>query len=128
MNQFKSRRKAKRLIYSPAAIAVLALAVVVLAKATWSVYDKYQISASRLGQSDAQLAGVKSQEGTLADSISALSTQAGAEAALRSDFRVVKPGESIAVIVDATDTSAAAVPAPPAGLWARMSAWFGRAF
>ena len=126
IDRFKSRRKAKRLIYSPAAIVVLVLALALLGRSTWDIYDKYRLSEDRLSQADSQLAGLKIQEESLSGSIDSLSTEQGVEAALRTDFRVVKPGESLAVIVG-TATAAPATSSPQ-GFWAGLQSWWSGLF
>ncbi|MDR3557960.1 MAG: hypothetical protein P4L61_00350 [Candidatus Pacebacteria bacterium] len=123
IKQFKSRRKAKRLFYSPTMVIILAIVLVVLAKSTWSIYEKYELSSDKLGQARDQLAALSSQEGQLSQSIAQLSTASGTEAVMRTNFRVVKPGESLAVIIDndATDT---ATTTSPLNFWQRIGRWF----
>jgi len=126
INQFKSRRKAKRLFYSPAMVVVLAIIIVFLARSTWGIYEKYSLSKDRLDQADGQLAALKAQEGDLSRSIAQLSTASGTEAVMRTDFRIVKPGESLAVIVK-TATSVPTTTAPE-GFWGKLGSWLGAFF
>jgi hypothetical protein len=123
IKQFKSRRKAKRLFYSPATVIILILVIVVLARSTWSIYEKYRLSADRLRQTTNQLSALKTQEGNLSQSIAALSTASGTESTLRTNFRIVKPGESLAVIVD-TATTAPATATTSKTFWQRLFGWF----
>ena len=123
ITEFKSRRKVKRIIYSPATVVLLVIVIFVLARATWSIYDKYHLSADRLDQAESQLAAIKAQEGDLSQSIAALSTASGTEAAMRTDFRIVKPGESLAVIVDAATTAPAAATSSE-GFLDKVGGWF----
>ena len=122
INQFKSRRKTKRLFYSPMAIIVLGLVVVLLARATWSIHEKYDLSKSRLGQAEDQLAALKTQEGDLSQSIAELSTASGTETVMRTDFRIVKPGESLAVIIDSAATATATTTRMT--FWQSVGGWF----
>jgi len=118
IDRFKSRRKFKRYLYSPAAIVVLAFIIIILGRSVWNIYEKYSLSSDRLSQAQSQLAQLKAQEETLSSSIDQLSTASGTEAALRTNFRVVKPGESLAVIVNREPTTTATT--SPTGFWA----WF----
>jgi cell division protein FtsB len=127
MKQFKSRRKAKQVMYSPIAVILLIVIVAILARGVWSIYEKYHLSVGRLAQSESQLADIDSRESQLSSSISELSTASGTEAALRSNFRVVKPGESLAVIIDTAPTSSLATTSTE-GSWLRLSAWFSDLF
>jgi cell division protein FtsB len=126
IKQFKSRRKTKRILYSPATIVVLIIALVILARGTWSMYEKYLLSSDRLNQSESQLSALKNQEGELSQSIAKLSTASGTEAVMRTNFRIVKPGESLAVLVNTATTAMAT--GTPKGFWQRIGEWFGKVF
>ena len=126
IQQFKSRRKAKRLLYSPVAIIVLGLVVVLLARATWSIHEKYDLSKSRLSEAEDQFDALKTQEGNLSQSIAELSTASGTETVMRTDFRIVKPGESLAVIIDSAASATATT--THMTFWQRAGEWFGNVF
>jgi len=126
IKQFKSRRKAKRLLYSPVTVIVLTLVLVVLARSTWSIYEKYLLSSGRLDQAESQMSALKNQEGELSQSIAQLSTAFGTEAAMRTNFRIVKPGESLAVLVNTATTAMAT--STPKGFWQGIKDWFGKVF
>jgi len=104
-------------------IAVFLLAIAFLARATSSIYGKYSFSKNRLDQAKSQLAALKAQQGDLSQSIAELSTASGTESVMRTDFRIVKPGESLAVIVD-TATTAAATTTAPETFWQKAGAWW----
>lgn len=125
ITEFKSRRKTKRLLYSPATVVVLILVIAVLARATWGIYLKYRLSADRLSQAQGQLETLNDQGADLSQSISQLSTEEGSEAVMRTDFRVTKPGESLAVIVNTATTGPATTTET---FWQRVGAWFEEIF
>ena len=127
LNQFKSRRTTKRYFYSPAMIVVFVVAIGFLARATWSIHGKYELSKSKLGQAEGQLAALTAQKSDLSQSIAELSTASGTESVMRTDFRIVKPGESLAVIID-TATTATATVTPPLSFWQGIGAWFSGFF
>ncbi|MDE2188608.1 MAG: hypothetical protein KGJ35_02685 [Patescibacteria group bacterium] len=127
LSEFKNRRKLKRYIYSPLSVIVLSVIVIILGRATFGVYQKYELSEIRLSQANDQLMQVKHEEQNLSASIAELSTASGTEAALRTNFRIVKPGESLAVIID-TATSAPATTTPPRGFWSSVGQWFEKVF
>jgi cell division protein FtsB len=126
IKQFKSRRKTKRILYSPATIVVLILVLVILVRGTWSIYEKYHLSSDRLDQAESQLSALKNQEGELSQSIAQLSTASGTEAVMRTNFRIVKPGESLAVIINTATT--APTTTPPHSFWGKLGSWFGNIF
>ena len=103
-------------------IVILIIVIAFLARATWSIYEKYEVSKSKLAQAQGQLSALRDQEGDLSQSIAQLSTTEGAEAAMRTNFRVVKPGESLAVIVN-TATTAAATTTERQTFWQGVEAW-----
>ena len=88
------------MFYSPVTIIIFIIAIAFLARAAWSIHGKYDVSKDRLEQAKSQLAALKDQESDLSQSIARLSTASGTEEVIRTDFRVVKPGESLAVIID----------------------------
>jgi hypothetical protein len=104
----------------------LILVLVILARGTWSIYEKYLLSSDRLDQAESQLSALKNQEGGLSQSIAKLSTASGTEAVMRTDFRIIKPGESLAVIVKTATTAMAT--STPGGFWQRIGGWFGKIF
>ena len=115
------------MFYSPVTIIIFIIAIAFLARAAWSIHGKYDVSKDRLEQAKSQLAALKDQESDLSQSIARLSTASGTEEVIRTDFRVVKPGESLAVIIDNDDATETAT-ATPETWWQGVGAWFGRMF
>jgi cell division protein FtsB len=124
MLEFQQKRKIRRILYSPVSLIALAVVAVVFARGAWNVYQKESASGDYLAQAQTELTKVSATDAQLAQSVASLQTEQGVEADIRQKFRVVKPGEQIAVIVDtsASDTPAAATSTP--GFWA----WFRHFF
>ena len=98
----------KRLRSSPVILIVAVFVFALLFKAVWGIYGKSGASAAKLSQAQTELARLKVQEEDLSERVNYLSTEGGIEAELRTKYRAVKEGESVAVIVDRPETASAA--------------------
>lgn len=116
------KKNYKKFIYSPFTLFLLFLVLLVLFRALWGVYTKEQTSAQYLQKEQEQLASVISRQKELAQSVDYLKTDAGVEAEIRSKFRVVREGESVAVIIDndASATPQTLATTTPKTFWQRM--------
>ncbi len=90
----------KRIISSPVTMIILLIISIVIFRATWSIYDKVKLSDERLTQVQTKLDKLENRKDELSQQINTLSTKQGIEAELRTRFRAVKAGESVAVILD----------------------------
>ena len=124
MLEFQQKRKIRKILYSPVSLIVLAVIAVVLVRGAWNVYEKESSSGDYLDQARTELAKVTATQQDLAASVAELQTQQGIEADIRHKFRVVKPGEQIAVIVDGPASDSAVVATSTPGFWARLFSFF----
>jgi len=118
----------QRIIRSPLLNILLAVFVVVLVKATWSIHAKALESSVKLKEAQAQYHKLEDHQADLSNQINYLSTDAGVEAELRTKYRAVKEGESVAVIVDpdsATADSGNAIASSTPSFWSRIWSVFG---
>ena len=100
MKDFKRKRKIRKLLYSKGVIAALLVLLVLLGKATWSVYSKEKESRRNLGRVENELAALQAREKSLRSDIEYLQTPEGVETEIREQFQVAKPGERMVVLVD----------------------------
>ena len=116
----------RKILYSPVTLFFLALIFLFLLKSLWGAYAKASLSASNLEKEKAELERIKSREKTLAHSIEFLRTEQGIESEIRTKFRAVKEGESVAVILDSDSThlSIASTTTIVVGFWGRIFGWF----
>jgi cell division protein FtsB len=98
--KYGNRSLWKRTISSPFTLLGVLILFVILVKATWNVHQKALTSSNRLNETQAELSRLQAHQKDIATHISYLSTDQGIEAELRTKYRAVKPGESVAVIVD----------------------------
>lgn len=100
MTEFNKKKTYRKFIYSPFTLFFIFIFLLILLKAVWGVYQKEQTSALYLSKEQEQLAAIISRQKELAQSVDYLKTDKGVEAEIRSKFRVVREGESVAVIID----------------------------
>ena len=88
------------MLYSRGVIIALLLILILVTKATWSVYSKESESRKRLDSVEANLTALQAREKKLREDIERLKTPEGIEAQIREQFQVAKPGEKMVMMVD----------------------------
>jgi len=81
-------------------VAIVIIAVIFIAKATYGMFGKYKESLSRREISEQQLAELEKRAERLAKEIDRLNTPQGVEEEIRLQFNVAKEGEEVAIIID----------------------------
>lgn len=121
MVEFNRKKTYKKFLYSPLTLFILFILFLVMLKAIWGVYAKEQMSARSLEREMAEYSKMVAREKELAQAVEYLKTEKGVETEIRSKFRVVKEGESVAVIVDNDDKAVpVATTTPKKGFWKRI--------
>ncbi len=120
--RYGNRTLKRRILSSPLALVAALIVFVLLARATWGVYEKASQSAQRLAEAETELDKLKQHQDDLSRKVSYLSTDQGVEAEIRTKYRAVKEGESVAVIVDTDQTASAmnATSTAKVGWWGRL--------
>jgi cell division protein FtsB len=104
MREFQERRRLKRLLHSRYAIIAMIVLLLLLGRAVWGIYSKYERSREIAERVKADLVTLEEREKILSKSIESLSTEEGKERELRDRFGVVKEGERLVVLVDADES------------------------
>ena len=127
----RNRSKWKSTLSSPFSLVIALILLLLLVKAAWSIHEKSNLSAERLDKANAELAKLQSDQVALAKRTDDLSTDTGIEAEMREKYRAVRPGESVAVIVDSSkalnqlnDVASSTTPAKK-GFWRSLLKLFG---
>ncbi|MDE1966725.1 MAG: hypothetical protein KGI45_01460 [Patescibacteria group bacterium] len=117
----------KRFLSSTPALILAVIVFAATAKAVWNIHEKTVESADRLAQAQAALSDLEAHKADLQAEIGRLDTSQGLEAELRSKYRAVKEGESVAVIIDPADSASSSGPTstPSLGWWQRALQWVG---
>ena len=115
-------------------VTIIALTLLFfLVRAAWNVHRSAASASVRLSQAKAEQSKLEAEQKDLSVKIDGLSTPSGLESELRTKYRAVKEGESVAVIINsnqATTSSTApsgqsTVSQPSANLWDRTLEFFG---
>ena len=125
MQDYNRKKGARRFIYSPLFLLILLAVLLLLGKAVWGVYNKERLSAQYLEQEQAELSRIQARETELEQSVEYLKTDKGVESEIRSKFRVVKEGESVAVIIDDEPKVSPPATTTQPTFWQRFASFFG---
>lgn len=120
MLEFQNKKKIRKVLYSFTTLILLSIVFIVLLKAVWSVYKKERISSGNLEKEKLESLKLKERDKGLTDSILYLNTEEGIENEIRTKFRAVKEGESVAVIVDEQATRTPVTATSTNGFWYRL--------
>ncbi len=102
------RPMVRRVITSPIFFVVILIVFIVLARAAWGIHEKVVLSATKLEQAEAELVKLKARESDLQSGIGRLSTDQGIESLIRTQYKGVRDGESLAVVIGTDDTASVA--------------------
>jgi predicted Holliday junction resolvase-like endonuclease len=94
-----------KIISSRISVFVLVLLFIFLTKVSIAMREKLSLSQGRLNTAQSELDKLINHQNDLAKKIQFLSTEAGIESELRTKYRAVREGESVAVILDAVKLS-----------------------
>lgn len=126
MKDFQAKRKKKRLLYSWWTVAVLALLNIFIVKANWQLYGKERYTHKNMIEAKKEAEDLEKRELELQASVSNLRSAEGIDLELRRKFQVVKPGESVVVIVPpGAATSAPDTLEEKPSLWQNFVGFFG---
>lgn len=121
MSQFNKKKGYQKIVYSPITLFFLLIFFLILLKAVWGVYKKEHISDEYLYSEQKRLSEVVERQKELAKSVDYLKTDKGVEAEIRNKFRMVREGESMAVIINDKTSAAPEVPVTePRSWWTNM--------
>ena len=95
----------KSIISSPITLVVIIFIFIFLVRAVWNMNDRLNSSLSKLETANAELKKLEDHQNSLTNKIKYLSTDQGIEAELRTKYRAIREGESVAVIVENDQTA-----------------------
>ncbi len=124
MLDFQQKRQIKKVIYSRVTIFILFIAVIFLARSTYSIYQKAQLSSANYNETKKEYDSLKERQTMLNSEIASLKTDTGVEEEIRSKFSVAKPGETVVVVVDNTASSTTNDNGQNLSLWQRFLSIF----
>jgi cell division protein FtsB len=95
----------RKIISSPFTLVIILIFFIFMLKVVWNIREKLSDSNSRLRSTNAEFMKLQAHQNDLSNKISYLSTEQGIEAELRTKYRAIREGESVAVIVDEDQAS-----------------------
>lgn len=98
--RYGKRSPSKRILASRTALVLSIVAFVLLSRAAWSMRSTSLLTQEKFREAENNLSKLQDREKELTAKVAYLSTDEGVEAEIRSKYRAVKEGESVAVIVD----------------------------
>jgi cell division protein FtsB len=129
--KFGKRGTGRMIFSSPITLVVVIVVFIFLVKVVWNMRERLISSKLRLETAQSELAKLEDHRIALANKIQYLSTEQGIEAELRTKYRAVREGESVAVIVD--NDQVATVVQNGSGIGSEMGttkqskkSWFGK--
>lgn len=116
-------------MHNPLVMIVAVVLLFFLARAAWNMHRSAATVSTKLAQADAELDKLQSEQQNLSSKIDDLSSPSGIESELRTKYRAVKEGESVAVIVSddsgASASSSGATSTEQRSWFGKMLGWFG---
>ena len=101
-------------------IGVLLTIIFWLASLIWGLVGKAQIAVNEANDAKRQYQSLEERKKALEANLSALNTDRGRDAVIRTTFGVAKPGEEVIVVVP----PATATPATTPSWWQKVLDWF----
>lgn len=100
MEEYKEKRKIRKIIYSNWSFAFLFVILMILVFSSAKVYVKSRNAALRNKEVKESLVASENRQTELDSEIKRLQSESGAEEEIRKKFNVGKPGEKILMIID----------------------------
>ena len=101
-------------------ISVLLLVVFWLLSLIWGLAGKAWIAVNEAHNVERQYQTLEERKASLEANLSALKTERGQDAAIRTTFGVARPGEEVVVVVPPTP----ATTTTPLSWWQKILSWF----
>ncbi len=117
--KYGKRSPWKKMLSSPFALIALVIVCGILVRATWNINQKASVGSVRLSHAQAEFSKLEQRKNDLSGKVNKLSNDEGLEAEIRTKYRAVKEGESVAVIVENQAAAAAGVVATSTEGWFR---------
>jgi len=114
-------------MHNPLMMLIALALLFFLARAAWNVHKSADSVSVKLSQAQAEEEKLKAEQSDLSAQVYKLSTPSGLESELRTKYRAVKEGESVAVIVndDQATSSSATNTSTTNGWWNKLLGLIG---
>ena len=120
MPDINLRSRRKNSFYTKLVIVSLIILILILAKATWSVFNKDRGTKENLTETEEDLSALQARGNSLEEEIRSLNTEKGVDEEIRTKFRVVKGDEGMIMLIDSPEGSTTTSSFEEKGLWSRI--------
>ena len=124
MFDYQQKKKIRKVIYSKITLAVLFVAIIILAKANYSIYKKEVLSNENYNIVKNDFDSLKERKVVLESEIKRLKTSEGVEEEIRSKFDVSKPGEIVVNVIDNSSSTLIENKNKGVNLWQKITNLF----
>jgi cell division protein FtsB len=124
MIDFQEKKQFNKILYSKATLVILLVIIIFLARSTYDIYKKYQISVDDYTSVKKDYDSLNGRKAMLTSEINKLNTDGGVDEEIMSKFNVAKPGETVVTVIDATDTSQSAGNSSQGSFWSNFFGLF----
>ncbi|MEI8339544.1 MAG: septum formation initiator family protein [bacterium] len=124
MHNFQDGSGWRRIAYSKIIIFVVLVLIVIIGKATYSVYLKYSGNVDSLTREKTKLSSLESRKADLSDKINRLQTGQGTEETIRDKYGMAKEGEQMIVFVGKKDDVTTSTPELKLSFWDKVKSLF----
>lgn len=118
MIDFQRKKQFKKIAYSKISFIILFLLVLLMGRATYDIYQKYQLSYDNYTGVKKNYDSLKTRQDMLDSEINRLKTDTGVEEEIRSRFNVAKPGETVVTIINGSSSTSTKQDDSKRGFWA----------
>lgn len=105
MRELQQRQKFKRRLYSTPALLALLVVTILIARGTYSVWQKKVSSQAYVTSLEAKVAELNTEEVDVTQNMASLGTESGIEKEVKEKYNVAKEGEHVVILVDPTPTT-----------------------
>ncbi len=97
---FQKKRKIRNIIYSKTTVVLLFFMIIILGRATWSMYRTKAQGQADFERVSATLVDLQNRQKALVSDIDRLKTEKGTEEEIRKKFSVAKEGETVVFLIE----------------------------
>jgi cell division protein FtsL len=108
--EFQEKKRIRRKLYSKTSLVVVIAVLVLLARSTLNIIQKYYVTAKNLKEAEANLYENKERKSHLENEKLELESGLGVEREMLNRFDLVREGENVAVIISQPESESEVIP------------------
>lgn len=112
--------KTRSSIFTPLIVCLLLLAVIVLTKSVYGLYQKKVMTVGHRQETEREWSELETRKAGLVAAVELLKTPRGEEAEIRGNFPVVLPGEQVITVVEDNSNASSNASSTEVSLWRKL--------